>query len=507
MGCSTCGTVTNGKVGGCGSGGGCSTGGCNRLNVYDWFADLPISFSEKVFNVVEISFKYGARKGYFRNANYLELMKGDLVVVDTGTGFDIGEVSLKGELVKLQLKKNNIKDRSDTIKNILRKANPKDREKLAELRALENEYMVKARVISRELDLNMKLGDVEMQGDGTKATFFYTAEDRVDFRELVRRYAKDFKVKIEMRQIGARQEAGRIGGIGSCGRELCCSTWLTDFKTVNTTMARYQQLSINTDKLSGQCGRLKCCLNYELDSYLDALKDFPKEINELHTKDATAKLIKTEILTKTLWFKFPGSERIFKLHVKEAVEIQKMNKNGIRPESLGEYAAPEKVKEEHQYEELVGHVTLNTLEKKQGNRSKNNRNKGNNRGGAEGGQANAGNRNQGPNNRQGGPNRNQNNPPKDAAAKPANQPQQGNQQGAGQNRNQGNAPKGDGNKGNNAPNQGRQQGGNRPPQNRPPQAPNPNQQAGANQAAPANQPPAPNQNKGNHTPRRDNRGK
>lgn len=497
MGCSTCGTVTNGKVGGCGSGGGCSTGGCNRLNVYDWFADLPISFSEKVFNVVEISFKYGARKGYFRNANYLELMKGDLVVVDTGTGFDIGEVSLKGELVKLQLKKNNIKDRSDTIKNILRKANPKDREKLAELRALENEYMVKARVISRELDLNMKLGDVEMQGDGTKATFFYTAEDRVDFRELVRRYAKDFKVKIEMRQIGARQEAGRIGGIGSCGRELCCSTWLTDFKTVNTTMARYQQLSINTDKLSGQCGRLKCCLNYELDSYLDALKDFPKEINELHTKDATAKLIKTEILTKTLWFKFPGSERIFKLHVKEAVEIQKMNKNGIRPESLGEYAAPEKVKEEHQYEELVGHVTLNTLEKKQGNRSKNNRNKGNNRGGAEGGQANAGNRNQGPNNRQGGPNRNQNNPPKDAAAKPANQPQQGNQKGAGQNRNQGN----------NAPNQGRQQGGNRPPQNRPPQAPNPNQQAGANQAAPANQPPTPNQNKGNHTPRRDNRGK
>jgi len=497
MGCSTCGTVTNGKVGGCGSGGGCSTGGCNRLNVYDWFADLPISFSEKVFNVVEISFKYGARKGYFRNANYLELMKGDLVVVDTGTGFDIGEVSLKGELVKLQLKKNNIKDRSDTIKNILRKANPKDREKLAELRALENEYMVKARVISRELDLNMKLGDVEMQGDGTKATFFYTAEDRVDFRELVRRYAKDFKVKIEMRQIGARQEAGRIGGIGSCGRELCCSTWLTDFKTVNTTMARYQQLSINTDKLSGQCGRLKCCLNYELDSYLDALKDFPKEINELHTKDATAKLIKTEILTKTLWFKFPGSERIFKLHVKEAVEIQKMNKNGVRPESLGEYAAPEKVKEEHQYEELVGHVTLNTLEKKQGNRSKNNRNKGNNRGGAEGGQANAGNRNQGPNNRQGGPNRNQNNPPKDAAAKPASQPQQGNQQGAGQNRNQGN----------NAPNQGRQQGGNRPPQNRPPQAPNPNQQAGANQAAPANQPPTPNQNKGNHTPRRDNRGK
>jgi len=501
MGCSTCGTVTNGKVGGCGSGGGCSTGGCNRLNVYDWFADLPISFSEKVFNVVEISFKYGARKGYFRNANYLELMKGDLVVVDTGTGFDIGEVSLKGELVKLQLKKNNIKDRSDTIKNIIRKANPKDRAKLAELRALENEYMVKARVIARELDLNMKMGDVEMQGDGTKATFYYTAEDRVDFRELVKRYAKDFKVKIEMRQIGARQEAGRIGGIGSCGRELCCSTWLTDFKTVNTTMARYQQLSINTDKLSGQCGRLKCCLNYELDSYLDALKDFPKEINELHTKDASARLIKTEILTKTLWFKFPGSERIFKLHVREAVEIQEMNKKGIRPESLGDYAAPEKVKEEHEYEELVGHVTLNTLEKKKGNKSKKGRGKGNNMGGE--GNQNAAPRGGGnqPQNRGGqgnrpkgdnrpaqagspAPNKSQGAP---ATAKP-NQPNQPKapQQGSG-NRQQGTG----GQQGN------RQQGGNRP------NTTSPNN----NQPSPNNQPNPPQQNKGNHTPRRDNRGK
>jgi cell fate regulator YaaT (PSP1 superfamily) len=498
MGCSTCGTVTNGKVGGCGSGGGCSTGGCNRLNVYDWFADLPISFSEKVFNVVEISFKYGARKGYFRNANYLELMKGDLVVVDTGTGFDIGEVSLKGELVKLQLKKNNIKDRSDTIKNIIRKANPKDRAKLAELRALENEYMVKARVIARELDLNMKMGDVEMQGDGTKATFYYTAEDRVDFRELVKRYAKDFKVKIEMRQIGARQEAGRIGGIGSCGRELCCSTWLTDFKTVNTTMARYQQLSINTDKLSGQCGRLKCCLNYELDSYLDALKDFPKEINELHTKDASARLIKTEILTKTLWFKFPGSERIFKLHVREAVEIQEMNKKGIRPESLGDYAAPEKVKEEHEYEELVGHVTLNTLEKKKGNKSKKGRGKGNNMGGE--GNQNAAPRGGGnqPQNRGGqgnrpkgdnrpAPNKSQGAP---GTAKP-NQPNQPNQPKAPQ-QGSGNRQQGTGGQQGN-----RQQGGNRP------NTASPNN----NQPPPNNQPNPPQQNKGNHTPRRDNRGK
>lgn len=378
MGCSSCGTVTNGKPSGCGSGGGCSTGGCNRMNVFDWFADMPITFSDKVFNVVEISFKNGARKGYFRNVNHLDLMKGDLVVVEATQGYDIGEVSLKGELVKLQLKKNNIKDRADTIKNIVRKANPKDRLKLAEVRATENEMMVVARVVSRELGLNMKLGDVEVQGDGTKATFFYTAEDRVDFRELVKRYAKDFKLKIEMRQIGARQEAGRIGGIGSCGRELCCSTWLTDFKTVNTNTARYQNISINTDKLSGQCGRLKCCLNYELDSYLDALKDFPKEIYKLETTDAVAKLIKTEILTKTLWFKFDGVDRIFKLSTQDALAIYNDNKKGIKPHSLSEFAAPEIVKEESKYEDLVGHISLESLQTK----NKKKKNKGNNRGNA-----------------------------------------------------------------------------------------------------------------------------
>lgn len=364
MGCASCGVVTNGKVQGCGSGGGCSTGGCNRMNVFDWFADMPITFSEKVFNVVEVSFKNGARKGYFRNINYLELMKGDLVVVEAAQGFDIGEVSLKGELVKLQLKKNNIKDRADTIKNIVRIASTKDRLKLAEVRSQEHKIMVTARVIARELKLDMKLGDVEIQGDGTKATFYYTAEDRVDFRELVKRYAKDFKVKIEMRQIGSRQEAGRIGGMGSCGRELCCSTWLSDFKTVNTNTARYQNIAINTDKLSGQCGRLKCCLNYELDSYLDALNSFPKEIQRLDTKEASAKLIKTEILTQMMWFKFEGSDRIYKLSAQDAHKIYKDNLKGIRPESLGDFTAPEVKKEEAKYEELVGHISMEALESK-----------------------------------------------------------------------------------------------------------------------------------------------
>ena len=472
MGCASCGVVTNGKPSGCGSGGGCSTGGCNRMNVFDWFADMPISFSDKVFNVVEVSFKNGARKGYFRNVNYLDLMKGDLVVVEAAQGLDIGEVSLKGELVKLQLKKNNLKDRADTIKNIVRKANPKDKLKLAEVRATENEMMVTARVISRELKLNMKLGDVEVQGDGTKATFFYTAEDRVDFRELVKRYAKDFKLKIEMRQIGARQEAGRIGGIGSCGRELCCSTWLTDFKTVNTNTARYQNISINTDKLSGQCGRLKCCLNYELDTYLDALKDYPKEITRLETRDAVAKLIKTEILTKTMWFKFEGSDRIYKLSAADALDIYNGNKKGIKPESLGEFTAPEVIKEESKYEELVGHISLATLETKDKKKKKSKNKK----------PANAGNRGPAP----------ANNAPANNGPKPKTNVPQGQQQAA---------PK-------NTPANGGRPNTNKPATNRPPRpndnntnAPGPNTK-NQNQ----NRPRGNNNNRGNNNrgPRQDN---
>jgi len=383
MGCASCGVVSNGKVSGCGSSGGCSSGGCNRMNVYDWFADIPLSFNERAFNVVEVSFKQGARKGYYRNVGNADLNRGDLVVVEAAQGSDIGEVSLQGELVKIQMKKKGIKDRSDTVRNILRVANEQDKEQLKKLRALEYEYMVKARVMAREIGLEMKLGDVEMQGDGTKATFFYTAEDRVDFRELVRRYAKEFRVKIEMRQIGARQEAARIGGIGSCGLELCCSSWLTDFKTVNTTAARYQNLSINTDKLSGQCGRLKCCLNYELDAYVEATKELPKEITRLETKEGTAKLIKTEILTRVLWFKYEGgSDRIFKLSAADAKEIWQENKKGIQPESLAEFYEEEPEKVENKYEELVGHVSLNALESKDKKRRKkpnpNNRNRGGN---------------------------------------------------------------------------------------------------------------------------------
>lgn len=457
MGCASCGTVTNGKPSGCGSKGGCSTGSCNRMNVYDWFADIPISFNERAFDVVEVSFKNGARKGYFRNNQYLELEKGEMVIVEAAQGYDIGEVSLQGELVKLQMKKKGIKDRSDTVRTLLRKATDKDIETLKQLRATEYEVMIKARVMSRELKLDMKLGDVEMQGDGSKATFFYTADDRVDFRELVRRYAKEFRVKIEMRQIGARQEAGRIGGIGSCGRELCCSTWLSDFKTVNTTAARYQNLSINTDKLSGQCGRLKCCLNYELDTYIDAMNNFPKEINRLETADGMARLIKSEILTRVMWFKYEEGNKVFKLKVEDARDIWKMNKEGKKPESLNDFVKDEPAEEENKYEELVGHVSLSSLESK----DKKRRNKGRNQRRQGGGQQQ---KPQGGNPENKGPQR----PPQrpQGGGQGQQKPRQGGQQGGGQGqqrppqRPQGGQQQGGGEgQGQQKPRQGGQQGG------------------------------------------------
>jgi cell fate regulator YaaT (PSP1 superfamily) len=367
------------STGGCGKSGGCSSGGCNRVNTYDWFADIPLSDNYN-FNLVEISFKNGSRKAFFINENKLDLYKGDMVVVEAAQGYDIGEVSLKGELVKLQMKRKNVKESSDTIRKILRLASEEDAEKLKELRASERDIMIKARVISRELNLDMKLGDVEFQGDGKKVTFFYTAENRVDFRELVKRYVSEFKVKIEMRQIGARQEAGRIGGIGSCGRELCCSTWITDFQSVSTGAARYQQLSINTEKLSGQCGRLKCCLNYELDTYMDALKGFPKNPDKLKTQEGNAILRKTDVFKGELTYSMENSNKFYKLSVADVKKIIHMNKGGEKPASLVDFnieTITEKKLDE--YEDLVGQVSLKTIEKKSKNkrRNKNKKNKGN----------------------------------------------------------------------------------------------------------------------------------
>lgn len=348
------------------------------MNVLDWFADMPISFNEQ-FNIVEIGFKHNSRKGFYRNSSGLNLQRGQMVVVEAAQGYDVGEVSLQGELVKLQMKKRKVTERDDTIRNILRVADETDIKTVVDVRAKENETMVRARAISRSMNLEMKIGDVEFQGDNKKVTIYYTADDRVDFRELVKVYAREFKVKIEMRQIGARQEAGRIGGIGTCGRELCCSTWLNDFKSVTTQNVRYQNLAINTDKLSGQCGRLKCCLNYELDAYNDALRSFPKNAERIETEDGLAVLRKTEILKQQMWYQYENASTIFKLEIEDVKELLWMNKNGQKPKSLDDFALVEEEKvDESKHEDLVGQVSLTTLEDKE-RKNRRNRNKNRNR--------------------------------------------------------------------------------------------------------------------------------
>ncbi|MFD1469953.1 regulatory iron-sulfur-containing complex subunit RicT [Hymenobacter caeli] len=336
MACSTCssgGGCSTSKVGGCGSKGGCSSG-CTRLNVFDWLADVDVPDSFAGFDIVEIRFK-GGRKEFFRNASRLPLVTGDAVVVEAaGSGWHLGHVSLKGELVRLQMRKKKVAPDAKDIRNILRVATPDDEERWQAVRDLENGTMFRARAMVGELRLRMKLSDVEYQADRTKALFFYSAEDRVDFRELIRRLADEFRVRVEMRQISLRQEAGRIGGIGICGRELCCSTWLTDFKTVSTTAARYQNLSLNPQKLAGQCGRLKCCLNYELDAYLDALKDIPQVQRPLQTTRGEAFLQKTDIFRRRMWFAIKGDNNWVMLEAARVRELLEMNKRGEKIESL-----------------------------------------------------------------------------------------------------------------------------------------------------------------------------
>ncbi len=341
MACAGCSVSSNGKAGGCGSASGCSngcaSGGCNKLNTYDWLAEMEVPDVE-YFDVVEVSFKNGSRKAFYRNPDFTRAITGDDVVVETGTGYDIGRISLSGELVRLQMKKKRTNPDS-VLYGVLRKANERDLERLQEAREMEKATMVKARAIARTLGLEMKIGDVEYQGDIRKATFFYTADGRVDFRELIRHYAREFRVKIEMRQIGARQESARIGGIGSCGRELCCSTWLTDFKSVSTAAARYQNLAINQSKLSGMCGRLKCCLNYELDTYLDALDHFPEKAERMFTKAGSAILIKTDIFKGLMYYAFEhenGRGKIYALTLAQVKVIKQMNDAGERPADLGE---------------------------------------------------------------------------------------------------------------------------------------------------------------------------
>lgn len=365
MGCGSCGTGKDGAPGGCKSHGHCASGGCNRMNVYDWLANLPFSDPESSCKIVEISFNQGSRKDYFRNTSVHQLERGDVVAVEGTSGFDVGMVSLTGELVRLQLKKNKIDERNPELKKVLRKATETDLAKLKENKAREAQTLIRSRAIARQLRLDMKMAEVEIQADGRKATFFYIADDRVDFRELIKVYASEFKLKVEMRQIGARQEAGKVGGIGSCGRELCCSTWLSDFKSVNTNAARYQNLSINQTKLSGQCGRLKCCLNYELDTYLDALQFFPNDADYLEVAKGRASLIKKDIFKNLMWYVLPDSNKQYPLSIDTVKRIKALNREGQKPEELeiAEVQTGKPKEVEPEYADLVGQISLRSLEK------------------------------------------------------------------------------------------------------------------------------------------------
>lgn len=368
------------KSGGCGMNQcGCQNRSNKKLAVFDWLCDLPETLNETDF--VEVQFK-NTRKGYFLNSTKLPIQKGDIVAVEATPGHDIGEVTLMGRLVLLQMNKNNINPERYEIKRIYRKAKEQDIEKYNEAKAREQETMIKARQIAENLKLNMKIGDVEFQGDGNKAIFYYIADERVDFRQLIKVFAETFRVRIEMKQIGARQEAGRIGGIGPCGRELCCSGWMSNFCSVSTTAARYQDISLNPQKLAGQCGKLKCCMNFELDTYVDAQKDFPSKDIPLETRDNTYYHFKTDVFKRLITYSTSKefAANLVTLDVKRVKDVMALNKRGQKPDVL------DIKQDEHKaapvdYSNVVGQDSLTRFDsgKKQNgkgkNRGNNNRNK------------------------------------------------------------------------------------------------------------------------------------
>lgn len=356
MGCSSCSTGTGGQPRGCQNNGTCGTDGCNKLTVFDWLSNMSLPAGEQAFDGVEIRFK-NSRKEFFRNSDNLSLSIGDVVATQAKSGHDIGVVTLMGELVKIQMRRKKVAPDSELPK-IYRKASQRDIDKWQKCRDQEEEIKKRAREIAIILNLQMKISDVEFQGDGSKATFYYTADDRVDFRQLIKDMAKAFGIRIEMRQIGYRQEAQRLGGIGSCGRELCCSTWLSDFRSVSTAAARYQQLSLNPQKLAGQCGKLKCCLNYELDTYLDALKDFPSTDAKLITEKGSAFCQKSDIFKGVLWFSYKDDPASWHALSKEQVtEILERNRRKEKVAGLEEFAV-KLVEEEPDFENPVGQDSL-----------------------------------------------------------------------------------------------------------------------------------------------------
>jgi cell fate regulator YaaT (PSP1 superfamily) len=347
------------------------------MNVHDWLANLPFSDPQSNCRITEVSFNQGSRKDFYRNNTLHVFEKGDVIAVEGVSGYDVGSVSLTGELVRLQLKKRGLKEDNSEFRKILRFATDTDIRKWKETKEREHEVLIRSRAMARQLKVDLKMAEVEIQADGRKATFFYIADDRVDFRELIKVYATEFKVKVEMKQIGARQEAGKVGGIGSCGRELCCSTWLTDFKSVNTNSARYQNLSINQTKLSGQCGRLKCCLNYELDSYLDALQHFPDDAEVIEVAKGRAFLIKKDIFRNLMWYSMQDSTRHYPLSIEIVKKIQEQNRQGIKPDALEtvEIISGKPKEAEPEFVDVVGHISLKSLDKNNRKHRDNNRNR------------------------------------------------------------------------------------------------------------------------------------
>jgi cell fate regulator YaaT (PSP1 superfamily) len=363
MGCSSC-SSGGGTPRGCKNNGTCSAGGCNKLDVFDWLGNMSLGEGVTAFDMYEVRFK-NSRKGFFRNSNNLSLQVGDVVVVEASPGYDVGVISVGGELARIQIRKKAPDLKPLESKKILRIANQIEIDKWIQGRTLEKDVMYQARSLAVNLKLEMKISDVEYQADLSKATFYYTAEGRVDFRQLIKDMADKFKIRVEMRQIGSRQEASRLGGIGSCGRELCCSTWLTDFRTVSTSAARYQQLSLNPQKLAGQCGKLKCCLNYELDMYMDAIKEFPKSDVRLKTEKGNAFHIKTDVFKRQMWFAYEGEMGLIALTPDKVKDIIKMNKDGKLPKDLKEYTESKEKAEkvvEPGYENVVGQDSLNRFE-------------------------------------------------------------------------------------------------------------------------------------------------
>ncbi|MDC3341125.1 regulatory iron-sulfur-containing complex subunit RicT [Flavobacteriaceae bacterium] len=371
MGCASCSTGKDGSPRGCKNNGTCGTDGCNKLTVFDWLGNMSLPADMSPFYGVEVRFKNG-RKEFFDNRDQLSLSIGDVVATEASPGHDIGIVTLTGELVRVQIKRKKESMNLESYPKIYRKASQKDIDLWQSLRQKEDEVQKRSREIAMGLKLKMKISDVEFQGDGSKAIFYYTAEERVDFRQLIKEFARAFSTRIEMKQVGFRQEAARLGGIGSCGRELCCSTWLTDFRSVNTGAARYQQLSLNPQKLAGQCGKLKCCLNFELDAYMEALKVFPKMEVKLKTENGVALCQKIDIFKGLMWYCYDKEFMNWhELPVAKVNEIIEANNKGQKVESLEVYAVEQAPKEQEIYNNVVGQDSLTRFDQPKRKKSRN----------------------------------------------------------------------------------------------------------------------------------------